>query len=196
MSIVSKMLKRIKSKGISDTFGFAMHITLGLIDYYINPFAKKQSRLQKPDYERIRKDFETAGIEIIPYKVNVDNFHNWLKEADFPKDYINSYGDVFIEKALEHYVGTKLLELQKDDVLIDVAAAGSPCFEISEKMYGCTAYALDLGYPTGINGRRIGADATAMPLPNNFATKIALHCAYEMFEGDADIRLLPEAYRV
>ena len=25
---------------------------------------------------------------------------------------------------------------------------------------------------------------------------MALHCAYEMFEGDADIRLLPEAQRV
>lgn len=42
----------------------------------------------------------------------------------------------------------------------------------------------------------IGADATNMPLPDGFATKMALHCAYEMFEGDADIRLLPETQRV
>lgn len=47
-----------------------------------------------------------------------------------------------------------------------------------------------------INDKKIGADATKIPLPDGFAMKMALHCTYEMSEGDADIRLLPKAHRV
>ncbi len=196
MDIISKVVKRIKNKGVLDTLGLAIHIIQGLADYYLNPFAKRQSRFPKPDYEKIRKDLETSGLEVIPYKVNRGNFYHWLKGTNFPKEYIDSYGEVFVEKALEYYVGAQLLKLQKGDVLIDVAAAHSPWFEIAEHMYGCSAYALDLLFPPGIDGKKIGADATTMPLADGFATKMALHCAYETFEGDADIRLLPEAYRV
>ena len=183
-------------KGLLDTIGLSFHIVAGLIDFYLNPFSKKQSKLPLPDYERIKIDFEKSGLEVVQFSININEFFEWLKEANFPKYYSQSYGDVFIEKALEHYVSAKLLDLQKGDILIDVAAASSPWFEIAERMYGCTAYALDLAFPPGINGKKIGADATNMPLPDGFATKMALHCAYEMFEGDADIRLLPEAYRV
>lgn len=194
--LITKTLHRVRNKGLFDTFGLVFHITGGLIDFYLNPFAKKQSKLALPDYEKIKSGFESFDIEVTPYWINIDGFHRWLKEADFPKNYCSSYGGLFIEKSLEHYVGAKLLELQKGDILIDVAASSSPWFEIAERMYGCKAYALDLAFPKGINGKKIGADATAMPLPNGFATKLALHCAYEMFEGDSDIRLLPEAYRV
>jgi hypothetical protein len=194
--LVARTVKRIQKKGLLDTTGFAFHILSGLADFYLNPFAKKQSRLPKIDYHRIKKDFEARGIEVVPYQIDINEFKAWLSKANFPEYYSNSYGDVFSEKALEHYVGSKLLNLYKGDVLIDVAASSSPWFEISERMYNCTTYALDLDFPAGMNGKKIGADATAIPLPNSFATKMALHCAYEMFEGDADIRLLPEAYRV
>jgi len=193
---ITKTAHRIKTKGLLDTVGLAFHITGGLVDFYLNPFSKKQSKLPLPDYKKIRDDFEKSGLEVIPYVIDVREFSDWLKEAEFPEYYVKSYGDVFIEKALEHYVGAKLLDLKKDDILIDVAAANSPWFEITERIYRCATYALDLTFPPGINGKTIGADATAMPLPDGFATKMALHCAYEMFEGDADIRLLPEAYRV
>ena len=194
--LVSRAVKRIQKKGLLDTSGFALHILSGLADFYLNPFAKKQSSLPKSDYNRIKKDFEASGIEVVPYQIDINEFKAWLSKANFPQYYSNSYGDIFSEKALEHYVGSKLLDLHKGDILIDVAASSSPWHEISERMYGCTSYALDLAFPPGINGKKIGADATAMPIPYGFATKMALHCAYEMFEGDADIRLLPEAYRV
>jgi len=194
--VVSKIVHRVRNKGLLDTISLTCHITSGLIDYYLNPFAKRQSNLPAPDYERISSDFESAGITVIPYRIDLEDFSVWLENANFPTSYKNSYGEIFIEKALEHYVGAKLLDLKKEDIFIDVAAASSPWFEISEKMYGCTSYALDLAFPPGINGKKIGADATSMPLPNGFVTKMALHCAYEMFEGDSDIRLLPEAYRV
>lgn len=194
--LISKVVQRIRKKSITDIIGVTWNTGQGLVDYYLNPYAKRQSRLPKPDYGKIRFDMENAGLNVIPYKIDVADFYKWLGKADFPKKYVDSYGPIFVEKALEHYLGTKLFKLEGGDVMIDVAAASSPWFEIAERIYGCKAYALDLSYPMGINGKKIGADATAMPLTENFATKIALHCAYETFEGDADSRLIPEAERV
>jgi len=194
--LISKIVQRIREKSITDIIGITWNIGQGLVDYYLKPSTKKQSCLPKPDYEKIRSDMENAGLNVIPYRIDVADFYKWLSKAAFPKEYIDSYGPKFTEKALEHYLGTKLLELEGGDVMIDVAAASSPWFEMAERLCKCKAYALDLSFPKGINGKKIGADATAMPLTDNFATKMALHCAYEMFEGDADIRLIPEADRV
>jgi hypothetical protein len=102
---ITKTAHRIKTKGLLDTVGLAFHITGGLVDFYLNPFSKKQSKLPLPDYKKIRDDFEKSGLEVIPYVIDVKEFRDWLKEADFPEYYVKSYGDVFIEKALEHYVG-------------------------------------------------------------------------------------------
>jgi hypothetical protein len=164
--------------------------------YYLDHGAKKQSKLPRPNYAKIRRGFEAAGITTIPYTIDADDFNRWLELVQFPSQYVDSYGDVFVEKALEHYVGASLLQMGKADTLIDVAAAHSPWYKMAERVYGCKGYALDLEFPPGIDGRKIGSDATHMPLPDGFATKMALHCAYEMFEGTADIRLLQEACRV
>ena len=173
-----------------------VEVIFGIIDYYLNPFAKKQKNLPPPDYKKIRADMEHSGLQVIPYNINVADFRRWLDRANFPEEYANSYSSLFVEKALEHYIGAQLLELQPGDTFVDVAAAHSPWFEIAERLYRVNAYALDLSFSPGIQGRKIGADATAMLLPDGFASKMALHCAYEMFEGDADIRLIPEAERV
>jgi ubiquinone/menaquinone biosynthesis C-methylase UbiE len=195
-NMINRILRQIKRKGLLDTINLSYHIVSGLMGFYLNPYSKRQSKLSPQNYEKIRSDFESSGITVIPYRVNVDEFNNWLDKASFPKEYVNHYGSVFIEKALEHYVGAQLLELKEGDKLIDIAASSSPWSEISKRLYGCTAYALDIAFPKGVNGNKIGADATDTPLPDNFATKMALHCAYEMFESDADIRLLSEAKRV
>jgi len=196
MKALMKLPNHIKEKGFINTASLLLNIGTGVIDFYLNLSAKKQSKLPMPDNEKIRSDLEAAGVKVISYKIDVDDFKIWLKKASFPERYVNSYGGLFVEKALEHYVGAQLLELRSEDILIDVAAAHSPWFNIAERLYSCKAYALDLSFPAGIHGKMIGADATNMPIPEGFATKMALHCAYEMFEGDADIRLLPETKRV
>ena len=165
-------------------------------DYYLNSRAKKQSTLPRPNHTRICSDFEALGVRVVPYTINIDGFNDWLDRVQFPSRYIDIFGEVFVEKALEYYVGASLLEMKSDDIFIDIAAALSPWYEMAERVYGCQAHALDLLFPSGVHGKKIGADATQMPLSDEFATKIALHCAYEMFEGDADIRLLSEAHRV
>lgn len=193
---IAKLPNRVKQKGFWDTLALLCHLGNGVLCYYFNPFIKKQSKLPHPDCEKIRSNLTAEGLTVIPYRLNVSDFRNWLTKANFPKEYIDSYGEKFVEKALEHYVGAKLLQIAQDDVLIDVAASHSPWYKMVERMYGCQAYALDLVFPSGINAQKIGADATAMPLPDGFASKVALHCAYETFEGNADIKLLPEIERV
>ncbi|MBW1999063.1 MAG: hypothetical protein JRJ29_14010 [Deltaproteobacteria bacterium] len=187
---------RIRTYGTRDTVGLLLNVCGGMLDFYLRPRSKRQSKLPGPNYRQIKSDLERAGVTVLPYRVDVGDFKIWLEKASFPKNYVDSYGSVFVEKALEHYVGAQLLQLRKDDVLIDVAAAHSPWFEIAERIYGCTAYALDLIFKPGVNDKRIGSDATDMPIPDGFATKLALHCAFETFEGDSDTRLLPEACRV
>ncbi|MBM3315795.1 class I SAM-dependent methyltransferase, partial [candidate division WOR-3 bacterium] len=68
--------------------------------------------------------------------------------------------------------------------------------EVYRALYQCAAYRQDLSYPAGVHGNRIGGDAGAMPLPDGFATRMAMHCSFEHFEGDADIRFMREAARV
>jgi hypothetical protein len=68
--------------------------------------------------------------------------------------------------------------------------------EIYTQQFGCVSYRQDLAYPEGLHGDRIGGDAAAMPVPDGFASKMAPHCSFEHFEGDADIRFIREVGRV
>jgi hypothetical protein len=89
-----------------------------------------------------------------------------------------------------------LLELSADDVYVDIASEHSPVPELYTEQFGCTSYRQDLAYPSGMQGDRIGGDAGAMPVPDGFASKMALHYSFEHFEGDADIRFIREVRRV
>ena len=47
-----------------------------------------------------------------------------------------------------------------------------------------------------MHDHKIGGDAASLPVPDGFATKMALHCSLEHFESDSDIRFFQEAHRV
>jgi len=49
---------------------------------------------------------------------------------------------------------------------------------------------------SGFNGNTIGGNATDMLITDGVATKMALHCSFEHFEGDEDIRFIKEADKV
>ena len=104
-------------------------------------------------------------------------------------------GDVFVEKCLEHYLAFRQLKISNDDVYIDIAASGSPWADILNKR-GIRSYRLDLGYPEGIHGINIGADAGNTKLPDRFCSVMSAQCAYECFMGDADVRFVSEAARI
>ena len=170
----------------------------GMIDYHFNPNALKQSEIEPfIDNERIRQEFIDNGFEVVDCDIDKADFTHWLHEVNFPEEYSESYGEVFTEKALEHYLSSKLLDLNETDVFVDVAAASSPWYDLAEKRYKCKSFAVDLHLPPGKNDSRlIECDATDMPFDDGGISKIALHCAYEMFENDADTNLIKEANRV
>jgi len=139
---------------------------------------------------------EQAGLKVFPYRVDIPEFKAWVGEAGFEEKYQVCYGSLFVEKALEHYVGAQILDLKPRQVLVDVAAASSPWMIIAERLYHVHAFSLDLRPSTSPSGRQIAADATRMPFRDESIDCMALHCAYETFEGDADSRLVAEASRV
>ena len=135
------------------------------------------------------------GIAVEQETIDLVDFEYWLQlNPEIKRSYL-SYGDVIIEKCLEHYLTYRYLGMDQKDVFIDVAAAGSPWAEILNKK-NIRSYRLDKAYPPGINGLNIGADACDTKLPDNICSALALHCAYECFMGDADTKFLKEAGRI
>jgi hypothetical protein len=130
------------------------------------------------------------------YEIDVADYRAYFDEAAYKEKYPNYYDFNLPEKSLEHYITARLLDLNPNDIYIDVASEGSPVPEIYNRLFGCTTYRQDLAYPEGLNGNAIGGDAAAMPIPDGFASKIALHCSFEHFEGESDIGFIREAGRV
>ncbi len=100
------------------------------------------------------------------------------------------------EKAREHFLAADLMGLRADDVYLDVASYHSPASQIYRELYGCTTYVQDLQYRQGLHGDRIGGSAAAMSVEDGFASAMALHNAFEHFEGEHDSGFIREAARV
>jgi SAM-dependent methyltransferase len=126
----------------------------------------------------------------------VADYRRYFAAARYLEEYPDYYSFNRPEKSLEHYLAMKLLALQTDDVYIDVASEHSPAPDIYHRLFGVTAYRQDLSYRAGLHRDRIGGDAARMPVPDGFATKMALHCSFEHFEGESDIGFIRETWRV
>ncbi len=195
--LVEKLFQRVQKNGISDTLGGMVSILSGLSQYFLNPFSMRSSKLPQRDWEQIRLEMERIGLPVIPYRIDVEGFGEWLTEAEFPEYYQQHYGGIFIEKALEHFVGADLLQLSRGATFVDVAASNSPWQTIASRMYDIRTVAIDLIPPSSeIEGNILVTDGTELPFPDSSVDGVALHCSYEMFEGDSDSRLIPEVRRV
>jgi hypothetical protein len=91
---------------------------------------------------------------------------------------------------LEHYIAAQLLRLDKKDIYIDVGNEDSPAPIIYKNLFGAETFR------TVFNGEQIIDLSKNIPLADEFATKIALHCSFENFEGDSDMIFIREAARV
>jgi len=142
------------------------------------------------------KRFEKLKITVKKIEIDIKDFEKWSKEYFEIMNFYKSSEDVRIEKTLEHYLTMKYLPLNPEDIYIDVAALESPFADIVRKHLKNKTYKQDLVYEAGIHGNKIGGDAGRMPVSANFADVMTLHCAYECFQGDSDIRFIKEASRV
>lgn len=173
----------------------------------INEFDASFARVRDPKkrgwilYEagaesRIVHRLRQLGVDVRDYDIDVADYRRYFSQARYQEAYPNYYSFNLPEKSLEHYVAAQLLRLGLQDIYIDIASEHSPAPEIYHRLFGAKAYRQDLAYASGLHGDRIGGDAAQMPVPDGFATKMALHCSFEHFEGDSDIGFIREAARV
>jgi SAM-dependent methyltransferase len=146
--------------------------------------------------EEILRQLAAFDFDVRKHSIDVATYHSYLRRAGYADRYPEYYSFNIQEKSLEHFIAATLLDLNPDDTYIDIASEGSPVPEIYERLYGCKTYRQDLAYPAGLSGDTIGGDAAAMPIPADFASKLGLHCSFEHFEGDADMRFAREIQRV
>jgi glycosyltransferase involved in cell wall biosynthesis/SAM-dependent methyltransferase len=146
--------------------------------------------------EQLSERLSALGLIVRDCEIDVDAYRRYVAAAGYTDRHSSYYPTVRAEKALEHYVAAMLLGLHHEDVFIDIASQHSPATEIYRRLFRVRTYRQDLAYPTGLHGDTIGGDAAALPVPDGFATKLALHCSFEHFEGDSDIGFVREAARV
>jgi SAM-dependent methyltransferase len=169
-----------------------------------DPWTRAYRRLREPktleeltlDEPAILAALEASPIPVERLRLDPEEYRAWRRRADYETHHPDYYRENIIEKSLEHFIASKLLELKPGEVYIDMASQNGVAAEIVGRLFGVEAYEQDLDFEPGLQGRRIGSDAGAMPLPDSFADALALHCSFEHFEGDADMRFIREAGRV
>ncbi len=189
-------------KRVYDFATYKLKETLFWSKYYAalrDPKTKGSIPHNQQIQEEIIQQLKKAKFHIKTYKISPTDYERYMQNAEYKK--FQKYQDGgkaknFIEKSLEHYVAAELLGLTEEDVYLDIASADSPTPEIYSRLYRCKVYRQDLLYPEGIHGSTIGGNASSMPLPDAFATKMGLHCSFEHFESESDINFIKEANRV
>lgn len=149
-------------------------------------------------YDDITPRLTAQGVEVVPYHIDVPAFWRYVDDCGYRQ---MSYWEggkarAGTEKWLEHFVSIELMRPQAGEVHIDIASCYSPFPDILRQRWGCRPYRQDWLYAPGIDGDRIGGDAAVLPVPDEFADGMTLHCSFEHFEGDRDFRFLREADRV
>ena len=199
--ITSKISNMLRS-AVRSEIENALPIIPQLIEFQNSPKECRQSYYQKDPladldyYQKLKDRLLSLNIRVEEATIDISDFEDWLKKFPAIKKVYQGMGNAVIEKCLEHYLTYKTLKISKDDIYIDIAAAGSPWAEILNVQGGVKSYRLDLSYPDGIKGINIGADAGNTKLPDGFASVLSLQCAYECLMGDADILFIKEANRI
>ncbi len=149
----------------------------------------------------VENTLRSFGVDISDYDLSkdLDSFNRFIGETEYTGDY-QLYGGAerhcFLEKALEHFVSLKFVDLNKDDVCIDVGSCKSVFPKFVERISGATCYAQDLVYPDGVSAKTIGSSADSIPLADNSVSAMFLHCTFEHFEGLTDSGYIRECGRL
>lgn len=197
------MLKRLKNKiknviscQIDKRIEEKLQLAIQMNEYINAPSDKLSSYVEsKTEISGIIDEFKSIGINVVDERINIERFKNWMNEYPEVVAHCANHNDVKIEKILEHYLVFEFLKIKKHDVYIDIAACNSPYSKILTK-HGVDGYEQDLIYPSGIINRKIGGDASSLPVSEKFADVLSLQCAFECFQGNSDIGFIKESGRV
>lgn len=151
----------------------------------------------------IETDLTQLGVKLYDHTPSPEKFKLFQQEGWFSPNYHGGQNSaVWDEKLLEHWLASEMLGLMHYDsqeIYIDIAAAGSPWAKTLRGRKNIFAYAIDLC--------EIGDDykdlpyyrienATATSFTDSSVKGVSLHCAYEMFMGSDDTRLIVELMRI
>lgn len=145
-------------------------------------------------HDEIERAFAPLSRRLELSRAQFETFKRGCGYAEAYRAYMGSR--LLDEKLLEHYVSLELLDLAADDILIDVGSAVSPFSDFVRDRIGCQSYSLDLAYPPGVHGHKIGCSVDAIPLEAGSVSALVLHCALDHFEGACDTLFIGEAARI
>jgi SAM-dependent methyltransferase len=161
-------------------------------------------RYRAPDARQlaeIEARLSALGVPAADYLAGTDAFDAFRARFPFPAHYHGGpEAGVYTEKVLEHFVAWDLLALgvrAERWPYVDIAGASSPWARLLRER-GMEAFAIDLAPDPSLAALPyvLRGDATASPFGRASIGSASLQCAYEMFAGDADTRLLTELARV
>ncbi|MFX1385414.1 MAG: hypothetical protein ACFFBP_23600, partial [Promethearchaeota archaeon] len=149
------------------------------------PKSKMAAMHTNPDIQlEVINELKSNNFKLIDLTIDVEDYYKYMKKADYKRfpGYLKGIKPKYLpEKSLEHYLASKLLNLTNNDIYIDIANANSPTVEIYRDLFKCMTYRQDLIFPKGIHDNIIGGSASNLPVSDNFASKMALHCSFEHF---------------
>lgn len=145
-----------------------------------------------------------AAIGVIGSELTVDpgRFNEFSQSLPFPPGYHGGQQTGYWhEKIFEHFISYLLLGISSYgtlDTYLDVAAGCSPWVKILRELRCLDAYAIDLAINPEMRGLNyyLEMDATRTSFAPGSVKGISLHCAYEMFTGDSDVRAIQEFARI
>ncbi len=150
----------------------------------------------------IETDLAACGVPISELTVSPSRYQEFTRSFPFPADYHGGQQTGYWhEKIFEHFISYTLLSLGsygQGDVFLDVAAGGSPWVKMLRESHNVEAFAIDLAIRPPVKGLDYyrEEDATGTSFEPGSVRGISLHCAYEMFTGDSDIRAVREFARI
>jgi SAM-dependent methyltransferase len=198
VSVTKTLVEKIRERGLRGVAA-ALNRRGRRLLYTVRSFGAEEYRgPSDAELEAIEQDLLSKGIPVESYSADTAAFARFRRQIPFPPDYHGGIeGGVYEEKLLEHFVAWELLGLSRGQRYLDVAGATSPWAHLLNDQ-GVEAYAVDLYFSPDLAARGcyVIADATSTPFPTGFLDAASAQCAYEMFEGDSDIRLLAEISRL
>ncbi|NCC34007.1 MAG: methyltransferase domain-containing protein, partial [Chloroflexia bacterium] len=143
----------------------------------------------------------TLMLPIMPPPV--DRFEQFKVQGWFHDHYHGGRASgVWDEKLLEHWIAGELLQLDQwapNDIYVDMAACSSPRAQALRERLGLEAFAIDLA-PVGQAYADLpyyrSENATRTSFADGEVRGASLQCAFEMFQGQDDQRLIDELARI